>query len=143
YPGLELEYVRYPPDRSYTDYYAKLADSLGRVRTPYVAMADNDDFFIVDALLDSVRFLAGHADYVACGGQGAIFWIPPAGAEDPGELLYGADVPWKCTRETESIHSPLAAERIRGQSVSSSDTSYYDVKRTPVARRQFEIVRDL
>ena len=44
--GLDVDYVRYPFDRTYADYYAKLADALSRVTTPFVVMADNDDLFI-------------------------------------------------------------------------------------------------
>jgi len=139
YGSIDYEYIRYPQDRSYADYYAKIADALTRVETPYVAMADNDDFFVVDSLRRSVSFLSENPDYVACGGQGAIFWMHPEGRPH----LYGGKIEWKCTLEPESIEAAAARERIRGQSISSSDTSYYDVKRSVEAKRQFEIVRSL
>ncbi|HLX81360.1 MAG TPA: TIGR00180 family glycosyltransferase [Burkholderiales bacterium] len=143
YPNVTYEYIRYSPDRSYPDYYAKIADALGRVRTPYVAMADNDDFFFADALGEAVRFLSLHPDYISCGGQGAIFWVlssPSSGDEGP---LYGNNVRWKCTRETKSIDADSARERMQAQAVSTADTFFYDVKKTAEARKHFEIVRDL
>ena len=61
-PRLDVEYVRYPFDSSYADYYAKLADALSRVTTPFVVMADNDDLFIPDGLTRAVEFLRAHPD---------------------------------------------------------------------------------
>jgi glycosyltransferase domain-containing protein len=143
FPNVNYEYVRYTPDLGYPDYYAKIADALGRVRTPYVAMADNDDFFFADALREAVRFLAEHPDYVACGGQGAIFWVlsPSFSGEDC--LLYGESVEWKSSLETKSMDSGSARERILAQATSTIDTFFYDVKTIGEARKQFEIVRDL
>ena len=143
FPNVNYEYVRYPPDRSYPDYYAKIADALGRVRTPYVAMADNDDFFFADALGEAVRFLSAHPDYVTCGGQGAIFWVLPSPSGGAEGVLYGNSIEWKCTRETKSIDGDSARERIHAQAASTADTFFYDVKKTEEARKHFEIVRDL
>ena len=96
FPNVEFEYLRYRPDDSFADYHAKLADAAGRIRTPYAVMIDNDDFLVVDALRESVQFLRNHADYVACGGQTALFWV---GSDRPdGDALYGGRVEWKAHR---------------------------------------------
>jgi glycosyltransferase domain-containing protein len=68
YPRLRYVYVRYPADAEYTDYYRKLADAIDRVQTPYTLLADNDDFFLLDAAGELLQFLAEHPDYVSCGG---------------------------------------------------------------------------
>jgi glycosyltransferase domain-containing protein len=60
FPHVHYQYVRYPPDRSYTDYWSKIADALSRVRTPFVALADNDDLFVVSSVRDAVVFLRGY-----------------------------------------------------------------------------------
>src|SRR5258708_8305960 len=90
FPNVDFEYIRYPYDRGYADYYAKIADALSRVRTPFVAMADNDDFFIVSGLEKAIRFLGDHPDHVACRGQSALFWVKPteraAGEPVPGPV---------------------------------------------------------
>ncbi len=135
FPNLDYAYVRFPVDRTYSDYYAKMAAALALVRTPFVAMADNDDFFVVESLREAIGFLAANAGHVACGGQGAIFWMHPGSK--------GGAMQWKCTRETDSVDADSASERLRAVSLSKSDTFYYDVKRTAEARSQFEIVRDL
>ena len=55
--GLDIERLRYPVDRTYADYYAKVADALSRVTTAFVVLADNDDLFIPSGLASAVQFL--------------------------------------------------------------------------------------
>ena len=76
--GLDVEYLRYPFDATYADYYAKLADALSRVTTPFAVMADNDDMFIPEGLARAVRFLTADPAYVSCCGQFAVFWVSPS-----------------------------------------------------------------
>jgi glycosyltransferase domain-containing protein len=142
-PNVHYEYIRYSPDNSYSVYYAKMADALGRVKTPYVAMADNDDFFVVNTLRNALSYLSANADYISCGGQGAIFWVESPARRAFDSPLYGGKIDWKCTREMRSIDAETAAGRLKAVSLSKSDTFYYDVKRTEVARKHFELVRDL
>jgi glycosyltransferase domain-containing protein len=143
FPKVDFEYVRYPYDKSYSDYYTKIADALRRVTTPFVAMADNDDFFVVDTMNEAIRFLAVNSDYVSCGGESAHFWIEPSLGNETESRLYSKHIDWKCTHHGRSIAGDSAIERIRSQSLRLSDIFYYDVKRTEEARRQFELVRDL
>jgi glycosyltransferase domain-containing protein len=142
FSNVDYEYIKYPRDRTYADYFRKMSSALARVQTPYVVMADNDDFYIVDTLNEAVKFLAVNPDYVSCGGQGAHFWItdPLDGRED---LLYSKNIEWKRTCRAKSIAADAAKDRIRDPSVSSSDVIYYDVKRTELARTQFDIVKTL
>ena len=143
FPNVNYEYVRFPPDRSYFDYYTKIAQALGQIRTPYVAMADNDDFFFPATLVESVRFLSAHPDYVSCGGQGAVFWVLPSAPEADADLLYGKNIHWKCTRDTDSNENERAKERVLAQTNNTAGTFFYDVKRIEDARKQFGLVRDL
>ena len=48
--GLDVEYVRYPFDSSYARLLPQARRCAARVTTPFVVMADNDDFFIPDGL---------------------------------------------------------------------------------------------
>jgi glycosyltransferase domain-containing protein len=139
FPNVDFEYVRYPYDKSYAEYYAKIADALARIRTPFVAMADNDDFLIVDTLHEAVEFLSTNSDYASCGGQGSLFWIR---ATEAHGVVYGNRIDYKCGL-IPSISAESAKERLRSQSLSSADPLFYDVKRIEDARKQFEIVRTL
>lgn len=140
YPGVDYEYVRYPYDATYSDYYAKIADAVARVRTPYVALADNDDLFAVAGLARSVEFLRVNPDYVACGGQCAAFWIGPPRAEASGMRLYSRRIEWKFSNNAHSEASASARERIRNQSLGADDV-FYHVLRTPELARQLALVK--
>jgi len=133
--GLDVEWLRCPVDRTYADYYAKVAGALSRVTTPYVVLADNDDLVIPGGLDRAVQFLSEHPSYVACGGQCAVFWVSSR------EAVYGDAVEWKCSSQMHSDVADTAAQRIIDQSLGASDV-FYAVHRTPLLRAQFEAIRD-
>jgi glycosyltransferase domain-containing protein len=139
--GLEIAYIRYPFDRTYADYYTKLADALSRVTTPYVVMADNDDLFIPDGLAQAVAFLSAHPDYVACGGQCAVFWLSGARDAQQPHALFGDRVEWKCSDQYSTDTATTAAARLRERCRGANDV-FYAVHRTGLLRRYFEAVRD-
>src|SRR5262249_39206561 len=87
FPDLDLEYIRYPDDANFTDYYTKMADAIARVRTPYVKIADNDDFLAAAGLECCVDFLETHPDYVCCSGGVGGFSLHVARRDS--ELLTG------------------------------------------------------
>jgi glycosyltransferase domain-containing protein len=68
--ALDIEYFEYPYDDSYSDYYIKLEDAANRVKTPYILLFDNDDYFSVAGCESAVLFLEQHPDYVAAGALG-------------------------------------------------------------------------
>jgi glycosyltransferase domain-containing protein len=140
FPNLDYEYVRYPYDRTYSQYYAKAADVLSQVRTPLVVMADNDDFFVIDGLKECVDFMAEHREYSACGGQCASFWVGPA-ADDPAGTVHGKRVEWKVSSGARSEVAETGAQRISNLSRSANDV-YYLVHRSDELARQFRLVRD-
>ncbi len=141
FPNVTYDYIRYPQDKSYTDYYSKILDALKRVRTPFVALADNDDFYIRDCMLECLAFLKTHCDYIGCGGLGGVFWLGSAGCSNVP--LYANKVAWKSTNGIRSIDEDTGRGRLSVEHLGGSDICYYDVKRTEELQRQFEIVRDL
>src|SRR3989344_4673373 len=68
-PGFSYEYIRYPKDTTYSHYYKKCASAIKKVKTPYVMLADNDDFPIIDGQLKTIEFLKKNLDYVGCCGR--------------------------------------------------------------------------
>lgn len=139
YPHVDFEYVRYPHDSTYADFHAKMADALSRVRTPLVALADNDDLFVVSGVRTAVDFMQRHTDYSTCGGQSAAFWIE-ADAANRADRLYGSRVTWKASREGRSLTGETAADRLRNVSIRVSDASYYHIRRTEDVRRHFTLI---
>ena len=136
--GLDVEYVRYPFDSTYTNYYTKLADALSRVTTPFVVMGDNDDLFVPHGLAQAVEFLRTKPDYVACGGQCAVFWIANSNGTD---TIYGDDVEWKCSSQFSTDVAETATARLLERCRGANDV-FYAVHRTDLLRRHFEAVRD-
>lgn len=145
YPHVDYEYVRYPYDAHYADFYAKVEDALSRVRTPFVAMADNDDFFIVSGVRQAIQFLTDHPEYATCGGQSIWFWVTSSGrdhrAEEGGP--YGNHVEWKCSSDAQSHVDETARDRLRNQALRNAYLIYHHVQRTEELRRQFRIARQL
>jgi glycosyltransferase domain-containing protein len=139
--GLDVEYLRYPFDRTYADYYAKLANALSRVTTPYVVMADNDDLFIPEGLTRAVEFLLANPGYVACGGQCAVFWLAGTDPATEADAIYGESVAWKCSSQFSTDVADTASERLRERCLGANDV-FYAVHRTALLRRHFEAVRD-
>jgi glycosyltransferase domain-containing protein len=138
--GLDVEYRRYPFDSSYADYYSKIADALAHVTTPFVVMADNDDLFIPDGLNRAVECLLGSPEYVACGGQCAVFWLTDSATRD-ADTVYGRRVEWKCTSQFSTDVADSASERLRERCRGANDV-FYAVHRTERLRSHFEAVRD-
>jgi len=139
--GLDVEYVRYPFDGSYTDFYAKLADALSRVTTPFVVMADNDDLFIPHGLESAVEFMLAHPDHVACGGQCALFWVAGSGTSMAADRTYGNDIVWKGSSQLFSDVADSSKRRLLERSQGANDV-FYAVHRTDLLHRHFEAVRD-
>jgi glycosyltransferase domain-containing protein len=69
YPNLDYEYIRYPFDASYDVFLNKFENVISRVKSDYILLADNDDFYLLDRFPELIAFLDEHTDYVAARGQ--------------------------------------------------------------------------
>ncbi len=130
-PYLDVDYIRYPDDADFGCYFAKMTDALARVQTPYVMIADNDDFLASAGVERSLDFLDSHPDYVCCGGGIGGFavyakkfpWL--GGLCGPLNRLAYRYMPYDRSLD---LGSPSAAERLR-QGLRNS-WSYYAVFRS-------------
>ena len=68
FPNLDVEYLPYPDDATLTHFYHKMADASARIRTPFVMMADNDDFLVRSGIDTSIEFLKSNCDFASYGG---------------------------------------------------------------------------
>lgn len=73
YPNLNYEYKQYPYDATPREYFWKITDALERVTTPYVVLADDDDFWNVEGLRASIQFLENNSDFATCRGRNFTF----------------------------------------------------------------------
>ena len=127
FPNLDIDYVRYPDDTGYSRYFAKMADAMARVRTPYAMLADNDDFLGVNGIEQALDFLEANPDYIAARGRPIAFsTFSGLGAPDNG--VHGSLNGLHMTYEDEDISSPLVSERLRQGGLSL--LIYYSVYRT-------------
>jgi glycosyltransferase domain-containing protein len=144
FPDLDIEYIRHPDDVDLKRYYAKMADALQRVRTPYVKVADNDDFLSPAGLECCMDFLDAHSDYVCCSGGIGGFSVraSPRGSR---ELVVGPinKLAYCCSRHDRAIdlNSPSATERVVGGS--RNTWNFYAVFRTPALALMWKEAREI
>ena len=87
YPDIDLVYMRYPYDASYSEYYTKMVSVISTITTPFLALVDNDILPVVEGLKKSVHFLDENEDYSTCRGQHLDFIFDTDNRE--GSLLCG------------------------------------------------------
>ncbi len=143
FPNVDYEYIRYPYDATPTHYYTKVLNALNRVETPFVVLADNDDFFVVDALLRSLEFLKNHEDFSSCRGNIAGFKITPDVGLGELSNIYGRGVSFvRQIYPNESNLEKTALQRVHNYFLSYR-ANWYDVFRTEQTRHSFQVLRDL
>jgi glycosyltransferase domain-containing protein len=132
YNNVNYQYCRYPYDETYQDFYSKLASAFKHVTTDYVALADNDDFFITKGLRESVDFLMKNPDYASCGGQtGGIFF------KNKRNFEFGIS-----SSAPKDINDKSAIERVK-KNFASYDVTYYDVHRSEQLKESFNKLKNL
>jgi glycosyltransferase domain-containing protein len=142
YPHLNYEYIRYPVDNDLSSYYQKLFSIVGKVTTPYVIFADNDDFFILDYFSSFIDFLDEQPDYVSCGGESILLELLKENitVNTPGSDKYLA------TRF--NVLSSVTADSVAGrisyffENVEDNFLwwAWYNVQRTSVIKKAFSIL---
>lgn len=144
YPRLRYEYLRYPVDEDYSRYYLKLADVIDCVTTPYVLLADNDDFFLLDEIPAFVQFLDQHPDYVSCGGQRVVLRL----LDHAGALIGRPDAAHYEARldaRQKSIEQDSAVDRMRDFLANVRRlylwAAWYRVHRTPALAAAVDIAQ--
>lgn len=143
FPEVDYEYVQYPFDLTLTHYYEKVSDALSRIESPFVAIADNDDFYVVEGYRRAVGFLQNHPEYSSCRGEVGWFWIWPSVVDnqDGADNLYGEIIRIREPYLHESTIAESASERVRNLCSHYSPT-IYDVHRTDQFRELWQTVRD-
>jgi glycosyltransferase domain-containing protein len=132
FPDLDLEYIQYPDDVDFKQYYAKMADVFQRVRTPYVKIADNDDFLAPTGLECCLDFLDAHSDYVCCTGGIGGFSLRVSPRDSCGLVIGPLNKLAYCFSPHDravDLNSPSATERVVAGL--RNTWNFYAVFRTP------------
>jgi glycosyltransferase domain-containing protein len=136
FPNLGFEYIRSQPDTSYSIYYQKISKALEIVNTPYVLMADDDDFFSIDGIDLSIKYLDDNLDFACARGSYMGFSILRGHAhinrdmsETYGEMtLRGSIYP------NEVIVEDTAARRL-SKYFQNWTPNWYNVHRTKILKK--------
>jgi glycosyltransferase domain-containing protein len=112
YSALDLDYVRYPDDVNFGRFYSKLSDALSRVRTPYVMLADNDDFLARRGLDRALDFLDAHEDFVSARGHQVGFSVYAGIGAAPGSI-HGRFNQMAMDNEFDDVDGETPLDRIR------------------------------
>ena len=129
---LNFRYIKYPKDQTYSDYFAKLSDSINKVETKYIILADDDDFLSFQGLEKSVEFLENNNDYVTCRGIIGDFRL-----KDNLELS-SFYVPKK---PPNSIIDNKAFDRYFSK-LSAGSSTFYDVHLTEFQKKNYMILHE-
>jgi glycosyltransferase domain-containing protein len=140
FPHLDIEYVRYPDDVSYSRFFAKMCDAVSRVRTPYTMLADNDDFLGIDGIEQALDFLETHGDYVCACGRAAVFAVYSK-LGNPDGAIHGRLNHISIASNPKDIAAAGAAQRLREGGL--YHLIYYSVYRTEVLAQIWRDVVDI
>lgn len=144
FPNLDIDYIRYPDDTNFNRFYEKMYDALRRVTTPYVMMADNDDFLAPAGIKCAMEFLDLHPDYVCCGGGIAGFSVH-APLNAPLGVLVGPinkiSYRYAPNDRSDDYNSSSVADRVIAGL--SNTWGYYGVFRTPALSLIWDEVREM
>lgn len=64
-----INFVRFPVDKSLEDYHKKVWDASLLLKTPYVMTCDNDDFLNMYGIKKCMQYLEDNDEYGFCGGK--------------------------------------------------------------------------
>jgi glycosyltransferase domain-containing protein len=143
FPHVDVDYVRFPDDVSFSHFFVKMATIADMVRTPYVMQIDNDDFLVRSGLEHSMEFLDRNPDFVSHGGGIGGFSIDPAGAALPKVVGAPEHLTFRYGENyvPRDLSEPLAAERVRDGF--KRYAIYYHVFRTDVLAKVLAEIRTL
>ena len=130
---VSYEYLCFPEDVGFYKFYKKVQDTLGKVVSPYVLLASNDDFIFFDSLNEDLNFLDSNPQYVAS--RGSIWDLVISGSR--GADLYGQILDVSLLYRHESVIGSTAVERIEKYS-KRANSVWHDMVRTEALRSAYE-----
>lgn len=133
FPNLDYEYIRFPADENYAAYYKKISDALGLVDTPYVLMADDDDFYCMEGIKTAIKFLDEHSDFVCARGSYLGFSVRASGQQEDAGTVYGEMSFRGAIYPSVIIDEDSSAGRLAG-SFSRWTPHWYNIHRVDILR---------
>lgn len=136
FPNLAYEYIRFAPDKNYSDFFRKVSTALDLVDTPYVLMADDDDFYCLEGIRTAMGFLDEHPDFVCARGSYLGFSVETSGH---GEEVTGAHTVYGEMRFKGAIYpsTTIAEDTSAGRMAANFSRwtpTWYSIHRTDIWR---------
>jgi glycosyltransferase domain-containing protein len=120
FPNLEYQYLKYD-DHSYDAFYAKNANVLSKVKTPYVVWADNDDFPIVAGLKQAALHMDEDDKVSSAGGWIGTFALFETDAKAGSEQVTGEMYRYTLFHKAQPLMEDTALDRVREYLLKPSD----------------------
>lgn len=140
---LDYVYIRYPYDRTYAEFYAKMTDVLSKIATPYAMIVDGDDFLLPGGLTKALDFLRAHPGHSSCRGEVVGFFLRPAFEMDTeAGVLSGKATGFHRLYDDRPINDATALGRVLSH-LKHYNPTYYNVHRTGLFKECFRALRDL
>jgi len=137
YPNIDFEYIKFPYDEFYDDFMLKIINSLKQIKTPYVALGNDDDFYFPTSLKTSVEFLKSNPDYSSCRGTIGTFYPLRSGKSVDHNDVYGDKFSYYFNPPDSSIVDETALGRMQTH-FSNYALTFYDVHRTEALLSAYE-----
>ncbi len=129
---FNYKYIKYPVDKNYSEYFAKIDNALSKVDTEFSVLADDDDFFNKDSLIKSKNFLKNNYEFSTCRGTIGNFKI------NSKFSLKSINVP----PSQQSIVDEEPKERVASNFILNSSPSFYDVHRSELQKKNYNILSE-
>lgn len=140
--GFFYTYKRYPKDLNLSDYFKKCHQSILEIKTPYVMLADNDDFPIAEGQSKAIQFLDKNPSYIGCNGR-----VPGIVLSPDSQKPYGKNIlflPYYCqVMDVQvKVDQDRAVERIEAY-LKNFYSIYYSVFKTESLVCTFQKIEEL
>ena len=126
FKNLDFDYIRYPYDKTYFDYYKKIHSTSISIKSRYCIFADNDNFYSVPGLRKAIEFLECNPDYAACQGLTVGFRLHRNGRNS---YYYGKNISLSRYLPHYSLEDSSAVDRLSAIS-NKNFSSFYCVQKT-------------
>lgn len=134
YKFLNISSIVYRQNEDFIDYYQMILNALKNVKTEYVMLLDNDDFFIESSLKEIILYLDKNPDYVSMGTEIIQFQI-----DNYSNATYGKNISFNKRYDYRRSEEPFADLNKNVESIFKTfQPNFYNVFRTEVYLKIWE-----
>ena len=134
YKFLNISSIVYRQNEDFIDYYQMILNAIKNVKTEYVMLVDNDDFFIESSLKELILYLDKNSDYVSMGTEIIQFQI-----DNYSNATYGKNISFNKRYDYCRSEEPFTDLNANIESIFKTfQPNFYNVFRTEVYLKIWE-----